>query len=90
MLGLRLSGEKEVIRDMIKNFAWELEQIGHIPNGNRSYFLSRSQPPFFSLMVELLADMEGRKFIMNIYRISSLNILFGWMEKTKMKINTEE
>ena len=59
MLGLRLSGEKEVIRDMIKNFAWELEQIGHIPNGNRSYFLSRSQPPFFSLMVELLADMEG-------------------------------
>ena len=59
MLGLRHSGEKVVIREMIKNFAWELEQIGHIPNGNRSYFLSRSQPPFFSLMVELLADMEG-------------------------------
>src|SRR5690606_4869858 len=32
---------------------------GHIPNGNRSYYLSRSQPPFFSLMVDLLATHEG-------------------------------
>lgn len=32
---------------------------GHIPNGNRSYYLSRSQPPFFSLMVELLATHDS-------------------------------
>jgi len=59
MLGLRQSGRKDVIRDMIKNFAWLLEQFGHIPNGNRSYFLSRSQPPFFSLMVALHAEGWG-------------------------------
>jgi len=44
---------------MVDNFAWQLDQYGHIPNGNRSYYLSRSQPPFFSLMVELLASHEG-------------------------------
>ncbi|MEO5582080.1 MAG: alpha,alpha-trehalase TreF [Saprospiraceae bacterium] len=59
MLGLRISGRIEVIREMIKNFAGQLEQFGHIPNGNRSYFLSRSQPPFFSLMINLLADIDG-------------------------------
>ena len=28
-----------------------LNRFGYIPNGNRKYMLSRSQPPFFSLMV---------------------------------------
>src|SRR4029079_17718561 len=36
MLGLRLSGRMDMIREMIKNFAWQSEQFGHIPNGNRS------------------------------------------------------
>lgn len=58
MLGLRVSGREEIIYDMVSNFAWLLGQIGHIPQGNRSYYLSRSQPPFFALMVELLAEIE--------------------------------
>jgi len=59
MLGLRESGEVEMIENMVKNFAYLIETYGHIPNGNRSYYLSRSQPPFFALMVELLADIKG-------------------------------
>jgi alpha,alpha-trehalase len=59
MLGLAASGRWQQVRDMVDNFAWQLDQYGHIPNGNRSYYLSRSQPPFFSLMVELLATHEG-------------------------------
>ena len=30
------------------NFACLIDRYGHIPNGNRSYYLSRSQPPFFA------------------------------------------
>lgn len=37
----------------------EIDTFGHIPNGNRSYYLSRSQPPFFAFMVELLAQNKG-------------------------------
>ncbi len=44
---------------MVANFAHEIDTYGHIPNGNRSYYLSRSQPPLLALMVELLAQHEG-------------------------------
>jgi alpha,alpha-trehalase len=44
---------------MVKNFAYLIETYGHIPNGNRTYYLGRSQPPFFSVMVELLAGIKG-------------------------------
>jgi alpha,alpha-trehalase len=59
MLGLKESGETDMIESMVKNFAWLIDTYGHIPNGNRTYYLSRSQPPFFSLMLELLAGMRG-------------------------------
>lgn len=61
MLGLKESGEVETIENMIDNFAYLINTYGHIPNGNRSYYISRSQPPFFSLMVELLADIKGKE-----------------------------
>src|SRR5260370_33026135 len=59
MLGLKESGEIEMIDNMVKNFAYLIETYGHIPNGNRTYYLGRSQPPFFSVMVELLAEVKG-------------------------------
>ncbi|WLS80918.1 alpha,alpha-trehalase TreA [Erwinia pyri] len=59
MLGLAESGHWDRVQDMADNFAHELDTYGHIPNGNRSYYLSRSQPPFFSMMVDLLAQHQG-------------------------------
>ena len=59
MLGLADSGRVALIRNMVENFAWLIDEIGFIPNGNRTYYCTRSQPPFFSLMVELLADVTG-------------------------------
>ncbi|AJC22577.2 trehalase [Pandoraea pulmonicola] len=59
MLGLQESGHEDLVDDMLENFAYEITTFGHIPNGNRTYYLSRSQPPFFSFMVELAAKREG-------------------------------
>ncbi|WP_115529783.1 alpha,alpha-trehalase TreA [Xanthomonas campestris] len=59
MLGLVKSGETTLSRQMLDNFAYLIDTYGHIPNGNRTYYLSRSQPPFFSYMVELQAGVEG-------------------------------
>lgn len=64
MLGLKISGEWKLIENMIKNFAWMIDQFGFIPNGSRSYYLSRSQPPFFSLMVTLLASKLGKDVLL--------------------------
>jgi alpha,alpha-trehalase len=55
MLGLVQSGRTDLVRDMLDNFAYLIETVGHIPNGNRTYYLSRSQPPFFGAMVGLYA-----------------------------------
>ena len=59
MLGLVESGRLDLVKDMLDNFAYLVEAIGHVPNGNRTYYLSRSQPPFFGAMVALFADRAG-------------------------------
>ena len=59
MLGLEEDGLHELASDFLKDFAFELDYYGMVPNGNRSYYLSRSQPPFFSLMVRLIEPVEG-------------------------------
>lgn len=59
MLGLEESGRHDLAVDMVKNFAWLIDHYGHIPNGNRIYYLNRSQPPFFAAMVNLIAERDG-------------------------------
>jgi alpha,alpha-trehalase len=59
MLGLEESGRDDLINNMLDNFAYQIDKLGHIPNGNRTYYVSRSQPPFFSLMVELASRRQG-------------------------------
>lgn len=59
MLGLARSERFDLVRDMVDNFAWLIDTYGFVPNGTRTYFLTRSQPPFFASMVALLADHDG-------------------------------
>lgn len=53
--------EPSDVCNMIRNFVWLIQNYGHIPNGNRTYFLSRSQPPFFGLMLDHYAKLTGEK-----------------------------
>lgn len=55
MLGLIESKRTDLVANMLDNFAHLITTVGHIPNGNRTYYLSRSQPPFFAAMVGLYA-----------------------------------
>ncbi|HEU4561644.1 MAG TPA: alpha,alpha-trehalase TreF [Longimicrobium sp.] len=61
MLGLLRSGRADLVHSMLDNFAHLVRTVGHIPNGNRTYYLSRSQPPFFAAMVALYAEAEGTR-----------------------------
>ncbi|TWR29443.1 alpha,alpha-trehalase TreA [Mucilaginibacter pallidiroseus] len=63
MLGLQESKKFDVIENMLDNFAFLIDKYGFIPNGNRSYYLTRSQPPFFSMMVGLLAKSQGNRIL---------------------------
>lgn len=68
MLGLADSGRIDLINDMVRNFAYLIDEIGFVPNGNRSYYCTRSQPPYFALMVELLAEVDDDDSIMDQFR----------------------
>lgn len=59
MLGLQTDGEVETIQHMVDNFAYLIDTYGFIPNGNRTYYLGRSQPPFFAMMVRVLSEEKG-------------------------------
>ncbi|MGU7772991.1 alpha,alpha-trehalase TreA [Burkholderia sp. MR1-5-21] len=61
MLGLQVSGREDLVDGMLDNFAHLIDTVGHVPNGNRTYYASRSQPPFFAYMVALAAQVEGDK-----------------------------
>ena len=56
MLGLIQDGRTDLVKNMLDNFAFLIRTVGHIPNGNRTYYLSRSQPPYFAAMVGLYAS----------------------------------
>lgn len=53
MLGLARSGRQDMVEDMILNLGSLIDRYGHIPNGSRSYYLSRSHPPVFYLAAAL-------------------------------------
>ena len=55
MLGLETSGRHDLVSGMVKDFAYLIDTYGHVPNGTRTYYLSRSQPPFFFAMVGLVS-----------------------------------
>ena len=50
-VGLLRAGEIELARDMADNFVYEIENYGKVLNANRSYYLTRSQPPFLTQMI---------------------------------------
>ncbi len=54
MLGLIPDGHMDLARDLVDDFSYLIETYGHIPNGARTFYLSRSQPPVYYLMVGLL------------------------------------
>lgn len=54
MLGLIPDGHMDLARDLVDDFSYLIDTYGHIPNGARTFYLSRSQPPVYFLMVGLL------------------------------------
>jgi alpha,alpha-trehalase len=79
MLGLAESGKFDIITNMLDNFAHLINTVGHIPNGNRTYYITRSQPPFFSQMIALLAQYEGDA-VYEKYKVALRKEYEYWME----------
>jgi alpha,alpha-trehalase len=58
ILGLLRAHRRELAKGMVENFFYEIEHYGSILNANRTYYLTRSQPPFLTSMILAVYDAE--------------------------------
>ncbi len=86
ILGLKAAGRMDMVRNMVDNFAFLIDTLGFIPNGNRNYYLSRSQPPYFSLMVAVLESED--KEALTKYLPALLKEYKFWMNGEEKLKNT--
>jgi len=56
LLGLVADHREELARGMVENFWFEIEHYGAVLNANRTYFLTRSQPPFLTSMMRAVYE----------------------------------
>ena len=60
-VGMIMLGKVDYAKSNIDNMLYMVEKFGHMPNGNRTYYLNRSQPPFLSRMVRDVFEVTGDK-----------------------------
>ena len=89
MLGLAADGKWDQIEDMMKNYAYMIRKWKFIPTANRTYFLTRSQPPFYALMVELLATHRKKTLVYAEHLPYLLAEYRFWMKGTRKLTTTE-
>ena len=85
-LGLKNSELDDLAKGMTENFMYMVKQFGFVPNGNRTYYLSRSQPPFLALMVEItrpkdLSRPEDKTWMEHAYKVVAFEYQSNWMDK---------
>jgi alpha,alpha-trehalase len=63
-LGLLRDGEVTLATDMADNFIYEIREFGKILNANRTYYLTRSQPPFLTeMLLAVYQRTQDRKWL---------------------------
>lgn len=80
MIGLAADQRWDLVKNMMGNYAYLIRKFGFIPNASRTYLLSRSQPPFFSHMVTLLASHQHRTLTLLEYLPYVLNEYRFWVK----------
>ncbi len=60
-VGLILDDKVDLAKAMADNFQYEIEHYGKILNANRSYYLTRTQPPFYSCLISEVYEKTGDK-----------------------------
>ncbi|KAI8823411.1 trehalase-domain-containing protein [Fimicolochytrium jonesii] len=96
-LGLLVDGRIELARGMVENFNYEIEHYGKILNANRSYYLTRSQPPFLTDMIHQVGlklpekawkPTELKAWHAQGYRASIKELLSVWMAAPRLDAKT--
>ncbi|GAU99218.1 Treh [Ramazzottius varieornatus] len=93
--GLLVSGMHVTARGMILNCVALINRFGHVPNGNRIYYMKRSQPPFLALMVDAyrlhrnVPEDDRASIISEVLPALEREHAF-WMKKRAVSVTTSE
>ncbi|KFF08835.1 trehalase family glycosidase [Chryseobacterium luteum] len=79
MLGLQVSGRTEMMENIVENCSYLIQNVGFVPNASRTHFLSRSQPPYFSLMLDLVFETNNDEKIYTQYHDTLEKEYAFWM-----------
>ncbi|MDX1470574.1 MAG: trehalase family glycosidase [Flavobacteriaceae bacterium] len=83
-IGLILDGKVDLAKAMADNFQYEIQNYGQILNANRSYYLTRTQPPFYSSLIREVFEKTGDKeWLKNHLETAIWEYQNVWMKKGK-------
>ena len=82
MLGLKADGRQDLVDDMVADFVSLVERYGHVPNGTRTYYLSRSQPPFLYAMMALSRPRDAAERARRLAALRREHAFFTSPERT--------
>ncbi len=88
MLGLQASGRIEMMENIVENCSYLIQNVGFVPNASRTHFLSRSQPPYFSLMLDLVFETTHDEKIYTRYHDTLEKEYAFWMSGEERLDNT--
>ena len=88
--GLACSNHLNIVINIAKNFSHLIETIGHIPNASRTYCLSRSQPPFFSLLLDIIQRHNGIQSIEPFISALEKEYQFWMDDKNRRVVRMED
>ncbi len=88
-LGLLHDGLVELARGMVDHFVYEITHYGQILNANRSYYLTRSQPPFLTAMAlavyrHLPEDAAGKAWLHTALRAAATEYETVWLHPRRL------
>ncbi|HNT76674.1 MAG TPA: trehalase family glycosidase [Anaerolineae bacterium] len=58
-VGLLAAGRIDLLQGIVDNMTDLIRRYSFVPNGNRSYYLTRSQPPYYGALLTLLGKAQG-------------------------------
>ena len=83
-VGLIIDGKIALAKAMADNFQYEVEHYGKILNANRSYYLTRTQPPFYtSLIREVFEVTQDREWLKSHLKTAIKEYETVWMVEGK-------
>lgn len=79
MLGLQTSHLTDLMTGMVDNMLYLSEKYGIVPNANRTYYMSRTQPPFLTAMIDLAAPHKDKEWLSHAYDVATKEYRNVWM-----------